>query len=398
MHDRLINLNSVLERKSVFLFGPRQTGKSTWLKTVYPKALYINLLLKRVYDDYANNPQALESDLELYKRKNNFNKTDTIIIIIDEVQKIPQLLDEVHNQIELNKKLRFILTGSSARKLKKSGANLLGGRASWKNMFPLVYPEIKETLNTISDLEQRLATGALPSIYDSSRPFDDLDDYIQLYLNEEIKAEAAVRNYDAFSRFLTTASLTNAKQVNFTSVASDAQVPPRTVHDYFQILEDTLVGFMLLPFQKTISRKAVSSAKFYFFDTGLANALLRRNRLNVGTPEFGDSFEHFVITEIRAFLSYTNSHSQMFYWRSTSKIEVDVIITSEKKIWAIEIKSKALITKKETKGLMAFAEDFPQAKKIVVTLSGRHHITENKIECIPIFEFLEDLWSGKLLI
>lgn len=391
MYRRIIDISTVLSRKSVFLFGPRQTGKSTWLRQNYPNALYINLLSKKVFDDYLTKSNALESDLELHQRISDSN-----IVIIDEVQKLPELLDEVHNQIESNKKLRFILTGSSGRKLKRSGANLLGGRASWRNMFPLTFPEIDSQLKTISDLERRLLVGGLPSIFDSEKPFDDFDDYIQLYLNEEIKAEGLVRNHDAFHRFLHVSALTNAKEINFTGVGNDAQVPPRTIHDYFQILEDTLIGFMLNPFTHTPSRKAVSSAKFYLFDTGLVNALLRRSSISAGTPEFGDLFEHFVISEIRAFLSYYGKKSELFYWRSTSKFEVDLIIKSATHMWALEIKSKSFITKKETKGLLAFAEDYPKVKKIVVTLEGRHFIDENKIEIIPAFDFLKMLWADEL--
>lgn len=392
MYQRILDISDTLDRKSAFLFGPRQTGKSTWLKTHYPQALYINLLSKKVFDDYLLKPNALESDIEIFRRKHKSH-----VVIIDEIQKIPALLDEVHNQIELDKKLRFILTGSSARKLKRSGANLLGGRASWQNMFPLVYPEIRSQLKTIDDLERRLERGGLPSVFDSNRPFEDLDDYVQIYLNEEIKAEGLVRNHEGFHRFLLTSALTNAKQVNFTEVANDSQVPPRTVHDYFQILEDTLVGFMLAPFTETPSRKAISSAKFYLFDTGVANALLGRTSLRVGTPEFGDLFEHFIISEVRAYISYRKQKVQMYYWRSTSKFEVDLILKTPTQMIAIEIKSKSNITARDCKGLMALTEDHPKAKKVVITLEGRHHLLENKVECIPVLEFLKLLWGDEFI-
>lgn len=391
MYSRLLDLSSVLERKSVFLFGPRQTGKSTFLRQHYPEALYINLLSKKVFDDYSLKANALASDLELHKRK-----SASPLVIIDEIQKLPQLLDEVHNQIELNKKWRFILTGSSARKLKRAGANLLGGRASWRHLFPLTSQELGPSLKTISDLERRLLVGGLPSIFDSSQPFEDFEDYIHLYLHEEIKAEGFVRNHEGFHRFLLTSALVSAKQINFTEVGSDAQIPPRTVHDYFQILEDTLIGDLLLPFTKTPSRKAVTSAKFYLFDTGLVNALLKRSSVSVGTPEFGDLFEQFIVSEIKAFLSYSGKKTEVFYWRSTSKFEVDLVLKSPgQKIWLIEIKAKRNITAKDEKGLMAFCEDYPKAKKIIVSLEERHAITENKTEVIPVFEFLQMLWSDE---
>ena len=218
MYTRILDLSSILHRKSVFLFGPRQTGKSTWLKYKYPDALYINLLSRRVFDDYSRRPDALVSDLKLFHRSSNGK-----LVIIDEVQKLPLILDEVHDLIEKDKDLRFVLTGSSARRLKRESANLLGGRASWRGFFPLVYPEIKEFFLTLSDIENRLLLGGLPHVFDSEKPFDDLDDYVQLYLNEEVKAEGYVRNYDAFNRFLITSALSNAKQINFTQLGSDAR-------------------------------------------------------------------------------------------------------------------------------------------------------------------------------
>jgi len=391
-YKRCIDLSAILKRKSLFIFGPRQTGKSTWLKSEFAEALYINLLKRKDMDFYLSNVNALESEIQKFIKINKSN-----IVIIDEIQKMPQLLDEVHDQIEKNKNLRFILTGSSARKLKKDGVNLLGGRASWKKMFPLVYPEIKKELNTIEDLERRLLIGGLPSIFLSEAPFDDLQDYLGLYLNEEIRLEGLVHNHEIFYRFLKVAGLTNTQQVNFSEIGSDAEVPARTVYDYFKVLEDTLIGFMLEPFQEKQSRKAVSSGKFYLFDTGVANALAQRNHLKVGTPEFGNLFEHFVITEVRAAISYLNLKAEIFFWRTTSRLEVDLIIKTPTEIFAIEIKSKDRVSYKDYKHLLSFAEDFKTAKKIVVTLDGRRIINEDEIEIIPVFDFLQELWAGDLI-
>ena len=393
MYKRILKLNSILERKSVFLFGPRQTGKSTFLKKNYPESLYINLLSKSVYETYLTSPGALESDLTLFHRKNDSN-----LVIIDEIQKIPSLLDEVHNQIENNKNLRFILTGSSARKLKREGVNLLGGRASWRYFFPLTYSEIKNQFSVLKDLEHRLLVGGLPYIFDSTAPLEDLDDYLQLYLQEEIRAEGLVRNHEGFHRFLLVAALMNTKQVNFTQIGNDAQIPARTVHDYFQILEDTLIGYLLPAFTKTLSRKAVSSAKFYLFDTGVANALLGRASLTAGTPEFGDIFEQFVILEVKSYASYLNKKVQLSYWRSTSKIEVDLIVedSTRQPIVAIEIKSRSKANTRDYRGLEAFAEDFPKIRKIMVTLEERHHLDPCGVEVIPVFEFLTMLWNGEI--
>lgn len=392
MYKRILSLEKVLKRKSVFLLGPRQTGKSTWLQTTYPNALYINLLSRSVYDDYAERASALESDLALFKRKNSSQ-----LVIIDEVQKLPALLDEIHRQIEIHKELRFILSGSSARKLKRGHVNLLGGRASWRSMFPLVYPEIKEQFTNLIELEKRLLRGGLPHILDSEEPFDDLDDYIQLYLSEEIKAEGFVRNYEAFNRFLLTAALVNSKQVNFTELGNDAQIPPRTIHDYFQILEDTLIGHMLPAFTATTSRKAMTSAKFYLFDTGVTNALIGRKNLHAGTPEFGDIFEQFLVLEIKAYISYRHKKAKIMYWRSQSKLEVDIIIQDEQnRLVAIEVKGKTQVGPKDFKGLLAFAEDFPLAKKFIVTTESRQMLTKDNIEVIPVFQFLTQLWADEI--
>ncbi len=383
MFNRIIELDSIIARKSVFLFGPRQTGKSTWLKNRYPMALYINLLRKRTFDFFSNTADALESEINLFKKESNQKKQaesdldNVMIVIIDEIQLLPNLLNDVQNMIETDKKLRFILTGSSARKLKRSGANLLGGRASWRSMFPLLYPEIRSEIKTSKDLTNRLLRGGLPSIFTSKTPFDDFDDYIQLYLNEEIKSEGQVRKYDSFHRFLSVAARTNAQQVNFTQVGSDAQVPPRTIHDYYQILEDTLIGFMLTPFLETKTRKAMSSSKFYLFDTGLTNAIINRTSLSLESPEAGGLFEQFIIIEIKAFCSYHYPRSELFYWRSQTKQEIDLIIRNSDQIWAIEIKCKNHINNKDLSGLLAFAEDMPNAKKYIIGLDVHHQITKD---------------------
>lgn len=392
MYKRVLKLDDLLQRKSVFLFGPRQTGKTTWLRETYPEGLYINLLSTSVYKDYLTQRGALESDLALHLR----HPKASPLVMIDEVQKLPSLLNDVQDQIEKNKHLRFILTGSSARKLRREGANLLGGRASWRYFLPLVYPEIKSDLQNYSDLERRLSIGTLPSIYDSSAPHEDLHDYVQLYLSEEIKAEGLVRNYEAFHRFLLTAALVNTKQLNFTQVGSDAQVPPRTIQDYFQVLEDTLVGFLLPAFTETPSRKAMTTAKFYFFDTGVVNALLNRPHIQRETADFGDLFEHFLITEVRAYQQYRAPRARLSYWRSLAKQEVDLIIQTSAQTVAIEIKAKQSVSEKEYRALHAFAEDHPQTKKLVVNLAARPFIDSKGVQILPVFDFLEQLWADEL--
>lgn len=266
-----------------------------------------------------------------------------------------------------------------------------------EKFFPLVFPELKKELTTLQQLEKRISIGGLPSIYTSLRPQEDLLDYVQLYLYEEIIAEGLVRSYENFHRFLTVAGLTNSKQVKFTQIGSDAQISPRTIHDYFQIIEDTLIGFMLPAFIETPTRKAITSAKFYLFDTGVTNALAKRPMVKIGTPEFGELFEQYIISEVHAFLLYTGNKTEMFDWKSPSKLEVDLILKTSHEIHAIEIKSKNNPSRKDYRGLLAFAEDFPKAKKWINTLDSRHQLDVNKVEILPVLQFLELLWSGKLI-
>lgn len=393
MYERKVNFQETLRRKSIFLFGPRQTGKSTLLKKRYPDALYINLLKNKDYQNFLRNPDRLEEVTRAYLEN---SKLPIPIVIIDEIQKIPALLDEVHHLIEEYKKIRFILTGSSARKLKRNGANLLGGRASWYHLHPLVYSE----MGSKSELlwEKSLLIGAIPSVLDSDHPWDDLNDYIGLYLKEEIQAEGFSRSVDNFARFLTVAALTNGEQVNFTKIGNDSQIPPSTVRDYYEILEDTLVGRILPAFLDTKKRKALATAKFYLFDCGVANFLLGRKDLARGTPEYGKMLEQAIHNELRAYLDYKASTKKLEFWRSTSKFEVDFLIYSDlKDIIAIEVKAGANPSKSDYKGLLALEEEFPIQRKIVVCQTERHRRTSEDIEIMPIFDFLKLLWAGKII-
>lgn len=384
-------MNACLKRKSLFFFGPRQTGKSTFLKATYPNALYIDLLKNKTYNEYLREPQLLEVDIQSYKKK-----TAGHLIIIDEIQKLPNLLDEVHSLIESDKSLRFILTGSSARKLKRLGSNLLGGRAAWFSFYPLTFIELQHNIKFEKDLERRLNHGGLPTCYSQTEAFEELKDYVGLYLKTEIQDEGLVRNIENFGRFLEASALTNAKQLNYTEIGSDAQVPPRTVQNYFQILEDTLVGFLLPAFTKTKTRKAISTAKFYLFDTGVTNSLLHRKWTESGTIEFGELFEQFIINEILAYKSYAREDWGLSYWRSTSQFEVDLILDNHQKHIAIEIKGKNKVTKKDCSGLLAFEDDIQLYRKIIIYTGDRVRKLENGIELLPYKEFFKQLWHQKL--
>jgi predicted AAA+ superfamily ATPase len=392
MYQRILDLNSILKRKSLFFFGPRQTGKSTLLKSRYPEGLYINLLKQAEFRKYNQQPEALEHEIN-FLLENGFKN---LIVIIDEIQKATALLNEVHDLIEKHKSVRFILSGSSARKLKREGANLLGGRASWVNLHPLCYPELG--IKKAKDWLKIPLQGGLPSIFDSEQPWEDLEDYIGMYLKEEVQAEGLSRSIENFSRFLQFAALTNAEQINFTSLGSDAQLSPSTVREYFQILEDTLLGLSLPAFLESKKRKALSTAKFYFFDCGVANAIVNRRNLSPQTPEYRKSFEQAVFLELRSYLDYHRINKKLEFWRSTSKFEVDFLIYDDlKKIAAIEVKSSANPGKKDFKGILALEEEFPLHRKIIVCNIDRPRKTVEGIELLPVIFFLEQLWSGKII-
>jgi len=300
MFKRALNLEPILKRKSLFLLGPRQTGKSTFLRHTFPQALYINLLKNSEYQEYLNKPDQLQNRVRYF-----INNSESRVIIIDEIQKLPNLLDEVHDLIETYKSLRFILTGSSARKLKRGGANLLGGRATKIDFFPLCYVELGKDKNAL--WLKGISAGKLPAIVDSSDYYFDLKEYVGLYLKEEVQAEGLTRSIKNFSRFLEIDALYNGEQVNYTSIGSDAQILPSLVRDYFEILSDTLIGHSLNAFLETKKRKAMTTAKFYLFDCGVTAALTGRKEIAQKTPEFGKQLEQALFLELKTYLTYTFS-------------------------------------------------------------------------------------------
>ena len=390
-YPRILVLKKILERKSLFLFGPRQTGKSSFLKLNFPDAHYIDLLLNDNFSTLSKDPGLLGKRIE-FLIKNSKNN----LIIIDEIQKIPALLDEVHALIEKHKSLRFILTGSSSRKLKAHGVNLLGGRASKAEMFALTSNEILSEDNEF-DYHQALITGTMPSIYNSKNAYDDLLDYVGLYLKDEIKLEGYVRNLILFADFLRLAALSNTQQINYASFANDSQVSVVTVKEYFQILEDTLIGNQIQPFRHTEKRKAMASCKFYFFDIGIVNGLLRRKELVEGTSDFGAAFEQLIFQELRAYISYYRKDFQLEYWRATDKSEVDfVIYDSLKNIYAIEVKSAKKLKPKDYSGLLKLEEEFDLKKKIVISQTPHSLALENGVDNYNINDFLSFLWSHEI--
>ena len=377
---RNLNLLKLLTKQSHFLFGPRGVGKSYLIRKNLlgnDQISYIDLLNSKNYLRLNSQPSALES----YASKK--------IIVIDEVQRIPELLNEVHRLIEEKKKI-FLLTGSSARSLKRGGANLLAGRALRADLFPFTYHELSQ--ESAFDLNKYLITGGLPMSYLSSHPWDYLYNYLDTYLKEEIQAEALVRNLANYHRFLESAANYNTQILNFTKIANDAQLSPNTVRDYYGILEDTLIGYLLPAWTKSKKRKALQTAKFYFFDLGIVHAIREVEHLEPQSDLYGRAFEHFIINEIRAYLSYKGIRKKMFYWQSTSQYEVDLIIGD---IIAIEIKSSnKVIPKQDYKGLRAIAEE-KKWKHLLVVSRDEVEQQQYGIQSINWMTFLNNLWTGK---
>jgi len=388
---RILNLDPTLKRKSVFLFGPRQTGKSTLLKKTYPDAFYVDLLNRSAFRRYRTDPNTFREEVTYA-----IEKEGTSLFIIDEIQKIPDLLDEVHGFIENYPNIRFVLTGSSARKLKRSGTNMLGGRASRFSLHPLTSKEYGIN-QYVQDIIKIITYGSLPSIITSEDPWLDLIDYVDIYLKEEIQQEAIVRSLDGFARFLDKVALSNAEQVNFTQMGSDAQVPPRTVREYYHVLEDTLIGYLLPAFTETKKRKAMTSAKFYLFDLGITNLLLDRREVSPKTREYGSLLEQLVFTELKAFLDYNGYRDALFYWRSMSKYEVDFVIKHGSSITAIEVKASSSPGKRDFRGLNALNDEISIKRKLCVCLSEQPRLLDHNIEVLPLSLFLQNLWNGSLL-
>ena len=377
--ERILKID-ICAHNAFFLWGARKTGKTTYLKNEFKDALYLDFLKTNIAQKYELKPELLREEVAA-------NKPD--LVIIDEIQKIPRLLDEIHWCIE-NTSSKFILCGSSARKLIRMKANLLGGRAWRYEMFPLTTYEIGEGF----DILRAVNHGLIPQHYFSNYPVRFLESYVLDYLTHEIKAEAMVRNVPAFHRFLEIAAISNSEVINFSNIARDCGVASVTVKDYFQILQDTLLGFMLHPFTKKIKRTPIESSKFYFIDMGITRALRRMLIIQEGSAEFGHFFEHLILMEVRAYLSYFNRYKNSYFWRTHCGKEVDLVIGEAE--FAIEIKTSKHNSEKDFKGLLTFGEEFPSSKLIAITFDDSKRLIENKIEAFPWQEFLKLLWNNQL--
>ncbi|MBI2211527.1 MAG: ATP-binding protein [Deltaproteobacteria bacterium] len=371
--ERLLDLPRLLSKRSHFLFGPRQTGKSFLIAHTLTGVRLYDLLESSTYVTLSQNPGRIAEELTPRDRT----------VVIDEIQRLPELLNEVHRLIE-KRGIRFLLTGSSARKLRRGGVNLLGGRARTKYLHPLTYRE----LGAHFDIYRALDRGLLPAIYFSDDPKADLDAYAGSYLQQEIVAEGATRNVPAFSRFLRVAALCNGTIVNFTNVGNDAQVARTTVYEYFEILKDTLVLHELPAWRKSRKRKPLASSKYYFFDVGVVAALQRRI-FHPGTPEFGQALETYLMHELVSYRDYV-SEEPVSYWRSTSGFEVDFIIGDHT---AVEVKSKENVSQADLKSLCALAEEQKLKRYLCVSFEKRRRQVGG-IAVLPVREFLDTLWAG----
>lgn len=377
MFKRALHVEPLVEQRSLFLFGPRQTGKTTLLKDQFPDAVYYDLNRMDTFRQLTARPELIRQQLAPRRDK---------VVIIDEIQKLPSLLNEVQVMLDSHPHLRFILTGSSARSLRRGGVNLLGGRARICRLHPLVSVETGPEL-----LDRRLAYGSLPPILTSTNPEEDLEAYAGAYLEHEIRAEGLVRSIETFSRFLEVAALCNGQILNFTEIGSDAGVPPRTVREHFQLLEDTLVGHQVPAYRKTVKRKPVATAKFYFFDVGVARHLGRRSVPKRGSAEWGLALEHLIYLELLAWLSYRRLRQPLCYWRSRGQVEVDFVIGDA---MAIEVKAATNVQERHLSGLRALAEDVRLLTRVVISLEPIARRTPDAIDILPLDEFLQRLWSG----
>jgi len=368
------------ESHSLFLWGARQTGKSTLLKALFPNALWFDLLQSDLYERLSKNPSIL--------RETILAKTESETVIIDEIQRIPELLNEVH-WLMTNERKKFVLSGSSARKILRGGYNLLGGRALRYELYPLVSSEIPDF-----DLVRALNNGLLPRHYLATNAKKLLSAYIGNYLKDEIAAEAKIRNIQSFSKFLEAAAFSNGEMVTYANIAADCGVSAPTVKEYFQILEDTLIGRFVQAYQKKPKRRVITAPKFYFFDVGIVNHLLKRGKIEFGTEIFGNAFEHFIYHEIYAHSQYSGLEYPISYWRTASQIEVDFILGDNEV--AVEVKSTTNVSSRHLSGLKQFSEEYKTKHLILVCNEPMPRLIDN-ILVLPWKDFLQKLWANELM-
>ena len=382
MSSRLSTYKRTLEiqlgdHNAAFLWGPRKVGKTTLLHQQFPAARFYDLLNTEVKTQLLLRPSRLREEVLA---------TNDPLVVVDEVQKVPVLLDEVHWCLE-NTSTKFILCGSSARKLRRGAANLLGGRAWRYELFPLTTQELGDY-----DLERIVNHGLIPQHYREHTPERSLRGYVLDYLEQEINAEAVTRNVPAFAKFLEAVTLTHGQLLNYATVARDCGVSAKTVREYYQILEDTLLGHTLPPWRKSKKRRLIETAKFYLFDPGIVRALSGMRLRQRGSEEFGRAFEHFLIEEVRAYLSYSEKYLPMTFWRTSTGMEVDLLVGDGD--LAIECKAAAQVDERHTQGLRALLEDQRVKQAVIVSLDTTLRQLPGGITVYPWQLFCQKLWAG----
>jgi predicted AAA+ superfamily ATPase len=368
--------------QSYFLFGPRGTGKSTWVKQHLKTALYIDLLAPEIFRSYSAKPERLRNIAEAQ------NSVSTIVV--DEIQKVPQLLDVIHQMMEQHPEWRFVLTGSSARKLKRSGVDLLAGRAVLKSMHPFMAAELEDKFS----MENALTIGMVPLTINSVSPEQTLNAYATLYIREEVQMEGLVRNISAFNRFLESASFSHGAVLNISDVARDCQVGRKTVEGYFSILEDLLLAFRIPVFTKRAKRNLTFHPKFYYFDAGIFRSIRPAGPLDSPQEIDGAALEGLIAQQLRAWISYSGDLCNLYFWRTKSGNEVDFVVYGKDTFLAIEVKNSAKIHSKSVKGLLAFKENYPEAQTCLL-YRGKERIKIKNVLCIPCEEFLLNLIPNK---
>ena len=373
-----------LGTETFFLWGPRQTGKTTLLRERYGGCRWVDLLKADQFRRYVANPEFLRQELEAD------GAGEGTQVVVDEIQKVPALLDEIHWLME-NRGICFALCGSSARKVRRGAANLLGGRALRYQLHGLTGAEVGPEF----DLDRLLNHGYLPRIFGSERPGRQLEAYIADYLKEEIAAEGLVRNLPAFSGFLDAAALSDGELINFSNIATDCGISGHAAKSYFEILEDTLLGRWLPAFRKRAKRRVAAAPKFYLSDVGVVNRLARRGTLQRGSDAYGRAFENWVFHELSAYLDYADDGDDLSYWRLAGGTEVDFVVGDMRT--AIEAKASARVVTRHLKGLRSLRTDHPDvARRIVVCLEDRPRRTDDGIAILPAHEFVKRLWDGDL--
>jgi len=374
--------------QSYFLFGPRGTGKTTYLKHRHADALWVDLLKPDEFRTYAAKPERI---MDLVA-----GNPDKRTIIVDEIQKVPELLDAIHSLIEEKKNRKFILTGSSARKLKRAGVDLLAGRLVLRTFHPFLMSEISDS-TLMPSFDHILRYGLLPIVLASKNPSDVLEAYVSLYLREEVQFEGLVRNIGGFSRFLEAVSFSHGSVINISNVARECGVERKVVEGYVKILEDILLAFRLPVFTRRAQRAVTAHPKFYLFDVGVYRTLRPKGPLDRPEEIEGMALEGLVAQSLRGWNAYSGGNYELYFWRSRSGVEVDFILYGTKDIYAIEVKNTDRIRPEDIRSLTAFRQDYPQSKAIFLYRGTQRFLT-NQVLCIPCEEFLRALVPGKEII